>query len=89
MSASTINHQPSTSHKGVVKWFNKDLGYGFIQVASALKFDLHIAPEADLYVHASHINMPFPKLLITDQRVSFRVERAARGWRAVNVEVLR
>ena len=77
------------SHRGVVKWFNKGLGYGFIQIPPALKFELGIATEADLYVHAADIIMPFPKSLGEGQRVKFGVERAERGWRAINVEVLR
>lgn len=82
-------HEPTTMHKGVVKWFNKDLGYGFIQVSPSLKFELGLAPEADLYVHAADVVMPFPKMLVEGQRVRFGVTRAERGWRATQVEVLR
>ena len=83
-----MSTEVKTENLGVVKWFNEFLGYGFIHLAPAVKFDLGIAPEADLYVHAADINMPFPKKLRPAERVKFHALKSDRGWRAVNVEVL-
>lgn len=76
-------------HTGIVKWFNPELGYGFIAVAPSVKLELGMPPEADLYVHASGIVGKPPKSLDPDDRVGFEVEKGRAGFRAIHVTVQR
>jgi cold shock CspA family protein len=73
---------------GLVKWFNKDLGFGFIAVAPSVKLEFGIPVDKDLYVHAENLNVPFPRFLQPEQKVTFEIQVAAKGPRAINVEVI-
>lgn len=59
--------------KGTVKWFDFRKNYGFIERKN----------ESDVFVHASDIENN--QLLDEGDEVSFEVEDAPRGLRAVNV----
>lgn len=72
---------------GIVKWYNQQLGYGFISVAPSLKRTLGLPGDADLYVHASGIEGRPPKQLQAEDRVEFGVVEGNKGLRAVHVRV--
>ncbi|QKZ06190.1 cold-shock protein [Pseudomonas eucalypticola] len=61
---------------GTVKWFNNDKGFGFISSESG----------NDLFVHYKAIKAPGYKSLTEGQRVTFTVERTAKGEQAIDVE---
>lgn len=62
--------------EGVVKWFSREKGYGFIEQEGG----------GDLFVHYSFITMPGFKTLTEGDRVSFDVEESDRGPIAKNVK---
>lgn len=62
---------------GTVKWFNPVKGYGFISGDDG----------QDAFVHQSNILMKGFRLLEVGQRVSYQVEPAEKGNRAVNVVI--
>ncbi|WP_158152658.1 cold-shock protein [Pseudomonas sp.] len=62
---------------GTVKWFNNDKGFGFISSESG----------NDLFVHYKAIKAPGYKSLTEGQRVTFTVERTAKGEQAIDVEI--
>lgn len=66
------------SQTGTVKWFKEDKGYGFIQNDAG----------GDVFVHHSAIQGTGFKTLREGQKVSFDVEQAEKGPRAVNVTIL-
>ena len=68
-------------HKGTVKWFNNQKGYGFISDDNG---------QGDIFVHFSGINGSGYKSLEEGQKVSYDVENDERSGktRAVNVTVL-
>jgi CspA family cold shock protein len=61
--------------EGVVKWFNAEKGFGFIQVEG----------NNDVFVHFSAITGEGYKSLDEGQRVQFNVVRGQRGPQAENV----
>ncbi|MFJ6411761.1 MULTISPECIES: cold-shock protein [Terribacillus] len=63
---------------GIVKWFNAEKGYGFIQVEDG----------NDVFVHYSAIQEEGFKNLEEGQEVSFEVIEGERGPQAANVEKL-
>ncbi|WP_407268644.1 cold-shock protein [Radiobacillus sp. PE A8.2] len=63
---------------GVVKWFNAEKGYGFIQMEDG----------KDVFVHYSAINEEGFKNLEEGQQVSFEVIDGDRGPQAANVTKL-
>ncbi|MDD5205503.1 MAG: cold-shock protein [Deltaproteobacteria bacterium HGW-Deltaproteobacteria-21] len=63
---------------GVVKWFNDQKGYGFIQQENG----------ADVFVHHSGIVATGFKSLSEGDRVTFDVEQGKKGPAAVNVKVV-
>ena len=65
--------------EGTVKWFNADMGYGFI------------APDdgsADVFVHFSAIQSDGYRSLQENQRVEFSVGQGTRGPQAEQVRPL-
>lgn len=60
---------------GTVKWFNADKGYGFITTENG----------KDVFVHFSQIKADGFKSLNEGDKVSFDVEKGARGDQAENI----
>lgn len=60
---------------GVVKWFNADKGYGFIQLEEG----------NDVFVHFSAIQEEGFKTLDDGQEVEFEIVEGDRGPQAANV----
>jgi CspA family cold shock protein len=63
---------------GIVKWFNDDKGFGFIERESG----------ADVFVHFRAINGTGRRSLAEGQRVSFEVSEGEKGPQAENVSVV-
>lgn len=63
---------------GVVKWFNDDKGFGFIERENG----------DDLFVHFRAINGEGRKTLVEGQKVSFEVTQGQKGPAAENVSVI-
>jgi len=63
---------------GIVKWFNDQKGYGFIETET----------EGDVFVHYSAIDAQGFRTLQEGEKVSFEVEETPKGPQAVNVKRL-
>lgn len=61
--------------EGVVKWFNADKGFGFIEREG----------EPDVFAHFSAIQGEGFKTLEEGQAVSFDIEEGPRGAQAANI----
>ncbi len=64
--------------QGIVKWFNSEKGFGFIEVEGG----------DDVFVHFSAIQSNGFKTLDEGQRVQFDVVEGQRGPQAANVTKL-
>lgn len=74
------NDASSRVYTGTVTRFDK--GYGFIA------FDKG-GEERRVFVHWSDLLMPGYKTLEEGQTVDFELKHEAKGWKAVNVQVVR
>ena len=63
---------------GVVKWFNDEKGFGFIQLEG----------QKDVFVHFSAINGSGRKTLMEGQKVEFNITQGQKGPQAANVSVI-
>jgi CspA family cold shock protein len=63
---------------GIVKWFNSEKGYGFIQRDGS----------DDVFVHYSSILVDGYKTLVEGQKVEFIVEEGIKGPQATKVMVV-
>jgi CspA family cold shock protein len=55
---------------GIVKWFNTQKGYGFIQPEDGSK---------DVFVHISAVERSGLGYLVEGQRISYQLERGQQG----------
>ena len=62
-------------HQGIVKWFNAEKGFGFIEVEGG----------EDVFVHFSAIQRDGYKSLEEGQRVTFDIVQGPKGPQAANV----
>ena len=63
---------------GVVKWFNDEKGFGFIQQEG----------QKDVFVHFSAINGNGRKTLLEGQKVEFNITEGQKGPQAANVSIV-
>ena len=61
--------------QGIVKWFNSEKGFGFIEVEG----------RDDIFVHFSAISTDGFKSLEDGDKVSFEITQGNRGDQAANV----
>lgn len=66
-------------HKGTVKWFNNQKGYGFITDEET---------KSDVFVHYTGLNMEGFKSLEEGAAVEFDVVDGSKGPQATNVSTL-
>lgn len=64
---------------GVVKWFNENKGYGFIEQENG----------PDVFVHYTGITGSGFKTLEEKDRVTFDIEEGKKGPAAINVTIVR
>lgn len=65
---------------GAVKWYNKEKGFGFIQLPGG---------GLDVFVHANQLRKSgFSSALEEGQRVKFRVDKGPKGSFAVNISLI-
>ena len=63
---------------GIVKWFNNNKGYGFIEQEDG----------PDVFVHHTGINAEGFRSLNEGDQVTFDIEQGQKGPAAVNVKVI-
>lgn len=61
--------------EGIVKWFNEEKGYGFIEQKG----------DKDVFVHYSAINGSGRKTLVEGQKVTMEVVQGEKGLQAQDV----
>ena len=62
-------------HKGQVKFFNEEKGYGFI---------IDMETRESIFVHANSLEAPIQE----SDKVSFEIEMGAKGPNAINVKMI-
>ena len=65
--------------RGIVKWFNNDKGYGFIEYTD----------KEDIFVHYSAIKQDGYKTLQEGQLVEFKLLETGKGLQAVDVVIVK
>ena len=65
--------------QGIVKWFNADKGFGFIQPEDG---------TADVFVHYSAIETGGYRSLEENQKVEYTVSQGPKGLQAASVRTL-
>ena len=65
---------------GIVKWFNAEKGFGFIQPDDG---------SADVFAHFSAINSNGYRSLDEGDKVEYEVEQGPKGLQASNISVMR
>ena len=65
--------------QGTVKWFNRNMGFGFIEVDET---------RADVFVHFSEIQADDAGWLNEGDRVEFETDETTKGLRATQVRKL-
>lgn len=63
---------------GKVKWFNNNLGYGFIECKGL----------SDIFIHYSNIQMKGYKTLKEGDNVNFKLIETSKGLQAENVNLV-
>lgn len=61
--------------KGIIKWFNNEKGYGFINGTD----------NEDIFVHYTAIKLEGYKTLSEGQEVEFKLIKTEKGLQATNV----
>ena len=64
---------------GMVKWFNTNKGYGFIQPDNGNK---------DIFIHISAVEKSGLKTLLENQKVSFEIKQDKGRSSAANIKVI-
>jgi cold shock protein len=70
--------EKNTKERGVVKWYDDEKGYGFIQPDMGKK---------DLFVHRSHIET-LSGIVEKGDRVEFTIEEGPKGHEARHVQIV-
>lgn len=65
--------------RGIVKWFNNEKGYGFIEYTE----------KEDIFVHYSAIKQEGYKTLEEGQLVEFKLLETGKGLQALDVVVIK
>ena len=65
--------------KGIIKWFNNEKGYGFINGQE----------KEDIFVHYTAINLDGYKTLTEGQEVEFKLIQTEKGLQAANVNPIK
>jgi len=68
----------TTTNTGIVKWFNAEKGFGFIQQEKG----------PDVFVHYSNISSTGFKSLTDGQKVQFNITQGKKGPQAEDLVVL-
>ncbi len=69
-----MNEELGQERYGVVSWFSKEKGYGFIQTTGR-----------DYFVHFKDLNVEGYKTIQAKQKVRFNEVQSSKGWVAKNV----
>jgi len=78
MRINKILEEDNKMEVGIVKWFNDEKGYGFIEREG----------KNDIFVHFQNIVGTGHRTLLENQKVRFDVETTEKGENAINVEVI-
>lgn len=66
--------------EGIMKWYNRDKGFGFIQMPDG---------KLDVFVHANQLRKSgIERSLIEGEKVRFQISKGPRGAFALNISVL-